>query len=97
MIFLKKSKVDGLSSFDFEENVEDNPLFDDKEDRACFSDFHDDLDARFQIVDYSMDMEYMEYFGDPIYDTYSDASIEKIVYLEPLEQPNINEDLRSHV
>ena len=73
--------------------MKEKPLFDDEEYSARISPFHDDLDARFQIVDCSMGMEYMENFGDPIYDTYSDASIVQIVYLEPLEQPNINEDL----
>ena len=73
--------------------MKEKPLFDDEEYSAHISPFHDDLDARFQFVDYSMDMEYMETFWDPIYDTYSDAYIKTIVYLYPLEQPNINEDL----
>ena len=76
--------------------MKEKPLFDDEEYSARISPFHDDLDASLQIVDYSMDMEYMENFGDNIYDTYSDTYFEKIMYLEPLERPNINEDLRSY-
>ena len=45
--------------------MKEKPLFDDEEYSTRISPFHDYLDARFQIVDYSMDMEYMENFGIP--------------------------------
>ena len=45
--------------------MKEKPLFDDEEYSARISPFHDDLDVRFQIVDYSMDMEYMENLGIP--------------------------------
>ena len=44
--------------------------------------FHEELDVIFEINNHS--------FGDPIYDSSSEASNEEPKYLEPIEQPSIH-------
>ena len=51
-------------------------------ENACIYPFHEELDVIFEINNHS--------FGDPIYDSYSEASNEEPKYLEPIEQPSIH-------
>ena len=51
-------------------------------ENASIYPFHEELDVIFQINNHS--------FGDPIYDSYSEASNEEPKYLEPIEQPRIH-------
>lgn len=93
----KNSKVDYLSFYGFEkENLEDKPLMDGKMANACNFQFHEDIDAIFKIVDHSRGSRDMDSrkFRDPIYDTCTDVSSEKMVAFELLELPNIVEDLQ---
>ena len=46
-------------------------------ENACIYPFHEELDVIFEINNHS--------FGDPVYDSYSEASNE-----EPIEQPSIH-------
>ena len=51
-------------------------------ENASIYPFHEELDVIFEINNHI--------FGDPIYDSYSEASNEEPKYLEPIEQPSIH-------
>ena len=49
---------------------------------------HEELDVIFEINNHS--------FGDPKYDSYSEASNEEPKYLEPIEKPSIKGDMQPY-
>ena len=51
-------------------------------ENGCIYPFHEELDVIFEINNHN--------FGNPIYDSYSEAYNEEPKYLEPIEKPSIH-------
>jgi hypothetical protein len=94
------SEFDDLPCYDLErDNLEDKPLNNDELANAFTSPFDEDngtlghevMDITFHIFYHDRNWDYWKHYGDPIYDAYSDVSIEEIVDFEVYGQPNIEE------
>jgi hypothetical protein len=67
--------------------------------KACTSPFDENngtlgykvMDITIQIFYHDRNWNYWKHYGDPIYDAYSDVSIEEIVDFEVYGKPNIEE------